>query len=62
MNEHQRLALSEDAVWGGLGEASSALPSPWRDAILQPPQPQIAPSPETLQLAAEHDEELEAGG
>lgn len=62
MNEQRRLAPREDVAWGGLGEASSALPSPWRDAILQPPQPQITPSAEILQLSAEHDIEPEAGG
>ena len=44
------------------GEASPALRPPWRDAILQPPQPQITPSAEILQLAAEPDIEPEAGG
>jgi len=62
MNEHRRLFLSEDVAWGGLGEASPALRTPWQDAILQPPRPQITPSAEILQLAAEHDIEPEAGG
>jgi conjugative relaxase-like TrwC/TraI family protein len=60
-DEHQNLAPSEDAAWSGLGEASLALP-PWGDAILQLPKPQITPSAEILQLAAEHDIEPEAGG
>ena len=62
MNERRRLAPSEDAAWGGSGEASPVLRPPWRDAILQPPKPQITPSAEILQLAAEHDIEPEAGG
>ena len=33
-----------------------------RDAILQPPKPEITPSAKILQLAAEHDIEPEAGG
>jgi hypothetical protein len=61
IDEHRNLAPSEDAAWGGLGKASPALP-PWGDAILQPPKPQITPSAEILQLAAEHDIEPEAGG
>jgi conjugative relaxase-like TrwC/TraI family protein len=61
MDEHRNLAPREDAAWSGLGEASPALP-PWGDAILQPPKPQITPSAEILQLAAEHDIEPEAGG
>ena len=44
------------------GEASPAARTPWRDAILQPPKPQITPSAEILQVAAEHDIEHEAGG
>jgi len=35
---------------------------PWQDAILQTPKPQITPSAEILQLAAEYDIEPEAGG
>ena len=62
MNEHRQLVPSEDVAWGGFGEASPASRAPWRDAILQPPKPQITPSAEILQLAAEHDIEPEAGG
>ena len=42
--------------------ASPSMRPPWRDAILQPPAPQITPSAEILRLAAEHDIEPEAGG
>ena len=52
----------EDPAWGDLGEAFPASRAPWRDAILQPPKPQITPSAKILQLAAEHDTEHEAGG
>jgi hypothetical protein len=62
MNEHRTLAPSEDMAWGDLSKASPALRPPWKDAILQPAKPQIAPSAEILQLAAEHDTEPEAGG
>jgi hypothetical protein len=53
--EVQRRAFHAD-------EACLALRLPWRDAILQPPKPQIAPSAEILQLAVEHDIEPEAEG
>ena len=62
MNEHRQLVPGEDATRANLGEASPASRPPWRDAILQPPKPQITPSAEILQLAAEHDIEPEAGG
>ena len=62
MNEHRQLVPGEDATRGNLDEASSASRTPWRDAILQPPKPQITPSAEILQVAAEHDIEHEAGG
>ena len=62
MNERLRLVPRKDAAWGGLGETSPILRPPWRDAILQPPKPQITPSAKILQLAAEHDIEPEAGG
>ena len=51
----QRQALRTD-------QASPATRLPWQDTNLQPPKPQITPSAEILQLAAEHDIEPEAGG
>jgi hypothetical protein len=62
MNEHRQLVPGEDAIWGNPGEAFPASRTPWRDAILQPPKPQITPSAEILEFAAEHDIEYEAGG
>jgi hypothetical protein len=62
MNEHQRLTASKDVAWGGLGQASPTLRTRWPHAILQPPKPEITPSAEIFQLAAEHDIEPEAGG
>ena len=62
MNEHQRLAPSKDMAWGGLGQSSPALRTRWPDAILQPPKPQITPSAEILQSAAEPDMDPEAAG
>jgi hypothetical protein len=62
MNEHRQLVPGKDATRGNPGEAAPAPRTPWRDAILQPPKPQITPSAEILQVAAEHDIEHEAGG
>jgi hypothetical protein len=62
MNEQRQLVSDEDATRANLGEASPASRAPWRDAILQPSTPEITPSTEILQLAAEHDIEPEAGG
>jgi hypothetical protein len=50
----------EDPGWGDSGEAFPAWSQPRRDAILQPPKPQITPSVKILQLAAERDPEPEA--
>ena len=62
MNEYRQLVPGEDATRGSPGEASPVSRMPWRDAILQPPKPQITPSAEILQVAAKHDIEHEAGG
>jgi hypothetical protein len=51
---------SEDTDWSDLGEAFPTWRSSSRDAILQPPKPQITPSAKTLQLAAGHDASPEA--
>ena len=59
LGERQQLMPGEDLDWAAL---SGSLPSwaPYRDAILQPPKPEIIPSAKILQLAAEHDIEPEA--
>ena len=52
----------KDPDWAALGDT---LPSWWTrhpDAILRPPKAEITPSAKILQLAAEQDSELEAGG
>ena len=51
---------SEDPDWEDLGEAFPAWSPPQRDAILQPPKPQITPSAKLLQLAREYDTSPEA--
>ena len=61
IEERQGLMVpSEDPDWGDLGEAFPAWQAPDRDAILQPPKPQITPSAKILQLAQERDTEPEA--
>jgi len=61
MEDRQRLTvLSNDLAWGGLGEAFPSCNALSRDAILQPPKPQITPSADILRLVAEHDAEPEA--
>ena len=61
LEERQGLMVpSEDPDWGDLGEAFPAWQAPGRDAILQPPKPQITASAKVLQLAQERDTEPEA--
>jgi hypothetical protein len=61
IEERQGLMVpSEDPDWGYLGEAFPAWQMPRRDAILQPPKPQITPSARVLQLSHERDAEPEA--
>ena len=61
IEERQGLMVpSEDPDWGDLGEAFPAWQEPGRDAILQPPKPQITPAARILQLAQERDTEPEA--
>ena len=59
--ERQRLMVpSEDPDWGDLSEAFPARQAPSRDAILQPPKPQVTPSEKILQLAAQCETNPEA--
>jgi len=51
---------SEDPDYGDLGPAFPPWPGPGKDAILQPPKPEITPSPQVLQRAADRDADLEA--
>jgi hypothetical protein len=61
IEERQGLMVpSEDPDWGYLGEAFPAWQMPGRDAILQPPKPQITPSARALELTHERDAEPEA--
>jgi hypothetical protein len=59
--ERQSLTIpSEDPVYGDLGQAFPPWPGPARDAILQPPKPEIPPSPQVLQSVADRDADREA--
>jgi hypothetical protein len=59
--ERQSLMVpSEDPDYGDLGQAFPPWPGPARGAILQPPKPEIRPSAEVLQRAAERDADREA--
>jgi conjugative relaxase-like TrwC/TraI family protein len=59
--ERQSLTVpSQDPDYGHLGQAFPPWPEPARDAILQPPRPEITPSPQVLQRAADRDADPEA--
>ena len=51
---------SEDPDYGDLGPAFPAWPSPRREPILQPPMPEIPPSPRILDRALDRDTDWEA--
>ncbi len=51
---------SPDPGYGDLGQAFPAWPAPSRDAILQPPKPEIRPSPQMLERAADRYADWEA--
>ena len=59
--ERQSLMVpSEDPDYGDLGRAFPPWPGTARGAILQPPDPEIRPSPQVLQRAADRDADWEA--
>ena len=51
---------AEDPRYGDLGQAFPSWPRPAKDAILQPPKPEIRPSLQVLERAADHDADWEA--
>jgi hypothetical protein len=51
---------AEDPTFGNLGQAFPAWPGGGKDAILQPPMPEIRPSPRVLERAADRDADWEA--
>ena len=61
LTDRQSLMLpAEDPSYGDLGQAFPPWPAPARDAILQPPKPEIQPSPRILQRALDRDLDIEA--
>ena len=59
--DRQSLTIpSEDPRYGDLGQAFPSWPRPARDAILQPPKPEIRPSLQVLEHAADRDADWEA--
>jgi hypothetical protein len=63
INQRQhRMTPRKDPDWAALGDTLPSWWAPHPDAILRPPKPEITPSAKILQLAAEQDIELEAGG
>ncbi|HEY6313557.1 MAG TPA: AAA family ATPase [Streptosporangiaceae bacterium] len=51
---------AEDPRYGDLGQAFPSWPRSGRDAILQPPKPEIRPSQRVLERATDHDADWEA--
>jgi hypothetical protein len=59
--ERQSLMIpSHDPDYGDLGQAFPAWTGPGHEPILRPPKPDIRPSPQILQRAADRDADLEA--
>ena len=59
--DRQSLTIPSPAPdFGDLGQAFPPWPRPDKDAILQPPKPEIRPCPQVLQRAADRDTDWEA--
>jgi len=59
--DRQSLAIPAEAPgYGDLGQAFPPWPAPSKGAILQPPKPEIQPSPRILEHALDHDLDREA--
>jgi hypothetical protein len=52
---------SQDPAFGDLGQAFPAWPRPGRDAILQPPKPEIPPSRQSLERVSDRDADWKPG-
>ena len=52
---------SEDPDYGDLGQAFPSWAGPGKDAILQPPKPEMRPSARVLERALDRDADREAG-
>ena len=60
IDRQSQMIPAEDPDYGDLGPAFPAWTGPGKDAILQPPKPEIPPSPYILQRAADRDADREA--
>jgi hypothetical protein len=59
-DRQSQMIPSEDPDYGNLGRAFPAWTSPGRNAILQPPKPEIPPSPRILEQVMDRDADWEA--
>jgi hypothetical protein len=59
-DRQSQMIPSEDPDYGGLGPAFPAWRGRGQGAILQPPKPEIKPSPQVLQRATDRDADYEA--
>ena len=59
-DRQSQMIPSQDPDYGDLGPAFPAWASPRREPILQPPKPEIPPSPRILERAMERDADWEA--
>jgi hypothetical protein len=59
-DRQSQMIPSQDPDYPDLGPAFPAWASPRREPILQPPKPEITPSPRILERAMEHDADWEA--
>jgi hypothetical protein len=59
-DRQSQMIPSENPDYGDLGPAFPAWKGPGQDAILQPPKPEIPPSPQILHRAAGRDADYEA--
>ena len=61
LGERQSMTIpSEDPDYGDLGQAFPAWNKRGKDAILQPPKPEIRPSARVLERATDRDWDVEA--
>lgn len=59
-NRLSMMIPSRDPDYSDLGQAFPSWPSDGKGAILQPPRPEIPPSPRILERVIEHDADWEA--
>ena len=59
-DRQSQIIPSEDPDYGDLGRAFPAWTGPARGAILQPPEPEIPPSPQILERMMDYDADREA--